>query len=65
MYRSLYWPVKVEERISFRKDQEPITLNTINEWNDSVFLTKKGNKIQRNSVCLCGSNKKYKKCCGK
>jgi len=23
------------------------------------------NKIGRNSLCLCGSGKKYKKCCGK
>jgi preprotein translocase subunit SecA len=22
-------------------------------------------KIQRNSLCSCGSGKKYKKCCGK
>jgi len=24
-----------------------------------------GNKIGRNDPCPCGSNKKYKKCCGK
>ena len=26
---------------------------------------KKGNSIGRNDICPCGSNKKYKKCCGK
>ncbi|MBU3188367.1 SEC-C domain-containing protein [Clostridium bowmanii] len=23
------------------------------------------NKVSRNSLCSCGSGKKYKKCCGK
>lgn len=28
-------------------------------------IVREGAKIGRNDVCPCGSNKKYKKCCGK
>jgi uncharacterized protein YecA (UPF0149 family) len=28
-------------------------------------IVREGAKIGRNDACPCGSNKKYKKCCGK
>jgi len=31
----------------------------------SQMMTKKSKKIPVNSPCICGSDKKYKKCCGK
>lgn len=36
------------------------------DFNDTnVFDFKTGNKVGRNDQCPCGSEKKYKKCCGK
>lgn len=35
----------------------------IQRWREEV--TRKHEKIGRNDPCPCGSNKKYKKCCGK
>jgi len=34
---------------------------------DNTIVTNSisGVKVSRNSPCACGSNKKYKKCCGK
>lgn len=31
-------------------------------WEDPVVI---GEKVNRNDPCICGSNKKYKKCCGR
>jgi uncharacterized protein YecA (UPF0149 family) len=28
-------------------------------------IVRQGTKIGRNDICPCGSDKKYKKCCGK
>ena len=34
------------------------------EWKASKTIVKE-HKIGRNDPCICGSGKKYKKCCGK
>ena len=36
-----------------------------NEAKDTVKVQAKSSKISRNSLCPCGSGKKYKQCCGK
>jgi preprotein translocase subunit SecA len=44
----------VEEPIEKKDNVEPIKIN----------LKNTGKKISRNEPCLCGSGKKYKRCCG-
>jgi len=39
----------------------PIFLDSDNPFNEPIRVE---NKIGRNDPCPCGSNKKYKKCCG-
>lgn len=34
-------------------------------WREGKFVTRKVNRIGRNDPCPCGSDKKYKKCCGR
>jgi uncharacterized protein YchJ len=40
-----------------------LQLKKVLETGNYRFLN--GPIIERNSPCICGSNKKYKKCCGK
>jgi len=43
-----------------------ITLNApIKTINENLSLDNSNQKIGRNDLCLCGSGKKYKRCCGK
>ena len=45
---------------------EEIMLKRAQIWRDIQILFKKTNaesKISRNSLCVCGSGKKWKKCC--
>lgn len=34
-------------------------------WREGIYFTRQSKKVGRNDLCQCGSNKKYKKCCGK
>lgn len=36
-----------------------------NKQNNFILHEKKIKNIGRNDICICGSGKKYKKCCGK
>ncbi|WHH61306.1 SEC-C metal-binding domain-containing protein [Petroclostridium sp. X23] len=39
--------------------------NKINELKPQIHALAKKENIGRNDPCLCGSGKKYKKCCGR
>ena len=42
-----------------------VDINNILKEDKNMNKEKKQIKINRNDKCNCGSNKKYKKCCGK
>jgi peptide deformylase len=42
-----------------------ICQHEVDHWNGSVFFDHKYKKIGLNEPCICGSGKKYKKCCRK
>jgi SEC-C motif-containing protein len=68
---------KVEFSVCFRRDGEDLTQHEVSSFRrvDGQWLYEGGDvsakhpprqvvKIGRNDPCPCGSNKKYKKCCG-
>ncbi|WP_366927956.1 SEC-C metal-binding domain-containing protein [Clostridium sp.] len=52
---------------SFNEERYSNKLSKLPEYNDKTGQVKaiNENNIGRNSLCSCGSGKKYKKCCGK
>ncbi len=63
-YITLYL-LKAEIRQNIER-KEVVKNKVTNDSDDTrKGVTKKSNKIGRNSLCPCGSGKKYKQCCGK
>ena len=63
-YITLYL-LKAEIRQNIER-KEVVKNKVTNDSDDTrKGVTKKSNKIGRNSLCPCGSGKKYKNCCGK
>ncbi len=63
-YITLYL-LKAEIRQNIERKE--VVKNKVTNDSDTTHkgVTKKSNKIGRNSLCPCGSGKKYKQCCGK
>jgi preprotein translocase subunit SecA len=65
LVEELYYVLKNEEL--FNEERYSNKLSKLPEYNDKTGQVKaiNENNIGRNSLCSCGSGKKYKKCCGK
>ncbi|GEM_PF-1148376 len=65
LVEELYYIMKNQEL--FNGERYSNKLSKLPEYNGKIVKTKiiNENKIGRNSLCSCGSGKKYKKCCGK
>jgi uncharacterized protein YchJ len=65
LIEELYYVMKNEEL--FNEERYSNKLSELPECNDKIVQVKttNENKVGRNSLCPCGSGKKYKKCCGK
>ncbi|BCE03155.1 SEC-C metal-binding domain-containing protein [Marinicellulosiphila megalodicopiae] len=46
------------------KQKQPCCSNSTCSINQGT-IKRTGEKMGRNAICHCGSNKKFKKCCGK
>lgn len=55
---------KTHHELSFFKKEEGIWYFVSGKDPKSIQVPKNSEKIGRNDPCYCGSNKKYKKCCG-
>ncbi|MGL1930148.1 MAG: preprotein translocase subunit SecA [Desulfotalea sp.] len=58
---------KIEEERRLKQEQEASRMQAqgADKGDTEVSVQAHSDKIGRNSPCPCGSNKKYKKCCGK
>jgi preprotein translocase subunit SecA len=59
---------RLEEERRVRQEQERARMNQVGagtEQNAVSTVKRDGDKIGRNAECICGSGKKYKRCCGK
>ena len=65
LVEELYYVMKNEEL--FNEERYSNNLSKLPEYNDKTVQVKTiiENTVGRNSLCPCGSGKKYKKCCGK
>ncbi|WP_010250776.1 SEC-C metal-binding domain-containing protein [Acetivibrio cellulolyticus] len=54
----------IAENERLEKESEEL-VKKINELKPQIHALAKELNIGRNDPCLCGSGKKYKKCCGK
>ena len=61
IYRNL---VNKLQDLNYMHDTTGLTSNLNNQLKIKTIINSK-TKIERNSLCLCGSNKKYKQCHGK
>ena len=46
------------------KDEKPVRERTVCAGYGRIYKSPPTKQIGRNSLCPCGSGKKYKKCCG-
>jgi preprotein translocase subunit SecA len=59
---------RLEEQERRRREQEQLRMNRIAATETAAAaqpIRRDGDKVGRNTLCPCGSGKKYKRCCGK
>lgn len=66
---SIFIPARLEDEIKAISTEQDSRRNTDTGFDDAGFfvpntpIVKSGPNVGRNDPCLCGSGKKYKKCC--